>query len=74
MNLPTLYSRTSTGAIQIWTIIVEYDAYRTVHGQLNGRLQTTEWTICKPKNEGKVNATTADEQALKDAKTLWKKK
>jgi DNA ligase-1 len=74
MLLPTLYSRTSTGAVQNWTIEIQGDAYRTVFGQVDGKQQTTEFTYCKPKNEGKANATTAEEQALKEAKALWKKK
>ena len=74
MELPTLYSRTSTGAIQNWTIEVENDSYRTHFGQVDGKQQTTEWTLCKPKNEGKANATTGAEQALKEAQALWKKK
>jgi DNA ligase-1 len=74
MTLPTLYSRTSTGAVQQWTIEIEGDSYRTHFGQIDGKQQTTEPTLCKAKNEGKANATTAQEQALKDAKALWKKK
>lgn len=74
MTLPTLYSRTSTGAIQIWFIEIHEDSYRTHFGQVDGKQQTTEWTLCKPKNEGKANATTGAEQALKEAKALWKKK
>ena len=74
MTLPTLYSRTSTGAIQNWTIEVQDDAYRTHFGQVDGKQQITEFTVCKCKNEGKMNATTGAEQALKEAKALWKKK
>jgi hypothetical protein len=74
MTLPTLYSRTSTGAIQNWTIEIQDDAYCTHFGQVDGKQQTTAHTICRPKNEGKANATTGAEQALKEAKALWKKK
>lgn len=74
MTLPTLYSRTSTGAEQQWTIEVENDKYRTIHGQVGGKLVTSEWTECKPKNEGKANATTGAEQAFKEAQALYKKK
>lgn len=74
MTLPTLYSRTSTGAVQNWTIEIQDDAYRTHFGQVDGKQQVTEFTICKPKNEGKANATTGAEQALKEAQALWKKK
>ena len=74
MKLPTLYSRTSTGAVQQWTIEIDGDSYCTHFGQIDGKQQTTEPTLCKAKNEGKANATTAQEQALKDAKALWRKK
>jgi DNA ligase-1 len=74
MDLTTLYSRTSTGAVQRWTIEVEGNKYRTHFGQIDGKQQTTEWTICSPKNEGRANATTADVQAMREAVALWKKK
>lgn len=74
MLLPTLYSRTSTGAIQQWSIEVNGDSYRTIHGQVDGKWQMTEPTVCLPKNEGKKNATTGEDQALKEAKAAWKKK
>lgn len=74
MKLPTLFSRTANGSIQTWSIIIESNQYFTEYGLLNGQIQQTQPTICKPKNEGKANATTAEEQALKDAKALWKKK
>jgi ATP-dependent DNA ligase len=74
MTLPTLFARTSTGAVQQWTIQVEGSAYRTVHGQVDGKLQTTEWMICFPKNQNRSNATTAEEQALKEASSIWQKK
>jgi DNA ligase-1 len=73
-SLPTLYSRTSTGATHTWLIEVNDDAYRTIHGQLDGKLQTTEWTYCKGKNEGKANSTDNHQQALKEALALWTKK
>jgi DNA ligase-1 len=72
--LPTLFSRTSTGAIQEWTIEVSGDRYRTVYGQTDGKKIETEWTVAKPKNEGRANARTAEQQAQSEAKALWKKK
>lgn len=73
-TLPILYSRTNLGSIQTWQIIVEGDSYYTIHGQQDGKLQTTEKTVCKPKNEGKKNGTTGEQQALREADALWKKK
>lgn len=74
MQLPTLYSRTQTGAIQTWTVEIQGDSYRTIHGQLDGKLQTTEWTVCIVTNENRANQRTPEEQALFEAKATWKKK
>lgn len=74
MKLKWLYARTNTGAVQSWTIEIEKNKYRTHYGQVDGAIQTTEWTICEGKNTGKKNETSADEQALKEAKATWKKK
>lgn len=73
-RLPGLYARTNTGAVQTWIIEIFENKYRTHHGQLDGAIQTTEWTVCKGKNIGKANGTSNTDQALKDAKALWKKK
>lgn len=72
--LNKLYSRTSTGGIQTWWIEVLGNKYRTHYGQLNGSIQTTEWTKCKGKNTDKKNATTDSQQAIKEAKAVWDKK
>jgi hypothetical protein len=75
MKLPILFSRTNTDAVQTWTIEVEGNKYRTYYGQLNSdKIQITEWTICEGKNTGKKNATSAEDQALKEAGATWKKK
>jgi ATP-dependent DNA ligase len=74
MELQTLYARTNTGAVQQWTVEIEGGAYRTHHGQKDGKIQTTEFTYCHPKNLGKKNELTAEAQALKEAQAMWKKK
>jgi DNA ligase-1 len=74
MKLNRLYKRSTTGAVLFWDIEVDTNKHRTHSGQIDGVTTTTEWTICLPKNEGKLNATTADQQALKDAQSKWKKK
>lgn len=73
-KLPTLYSRTSTGAIQEWTIEIEGDSYRTHHGQTDGKIVTTEWYTAKPTNLSRANERNAEAQALFEAKSIWKKK
>lgn len=74
MTLPTLYKRTTTGAIQEWTIVVKGDAYHTISGQHNGKLVVSKPTICIGKNSGKKHATTGEEQAAKEARAKWKQK
>jgi DNA ligase-1 len=74
MKLPMLFARTNTGAIQTWTIEVDGNKYRTHYGQVDGAIQTTEWTLCEGKNTGKKNATSDEDQATKEAKATWKKK
>ncbi len=69
MNLPTLYKRTSTGALQCWTVRVVCDSYRTIYGQIPGTQTVSEWTVCVGK-QGRTNA----EQTLFEAEALWTKK
>lgn len=72
--LPTLYSRSSSGSIQEWTVEVNGDRYRTVAGQRGGNLTTSKWSVCIGKNSGRANVTSDDAQALAEAKAKWKKK
>lgn len=74
MQLPTLYSRTNTGAIQTWVVEIQGNKYRTIHGQLHGKLQTTIWVECDGKNIGRANETSPEEQALNEASSMWTKK
>lgn len=76
MKLPTLYSRTTKGAIQEWTIEVGdgLPFYRTIHGQKDGKLITSEWFTCEATNVGRANERSGHEQAIFIAESLWKKK
>jgi len=74
VSLPTLYKKTSTGAIQTWRIDVEGSTIIATYGQLDGRLQTTRDVITEGKNAGRSNATTPAEQAALEAKAQWEKK
>jgi DNA ligase-1 len=75
--MKTLYQKTNTGAIQEWSIAVvtenEYPTILTTWGQVNGAKQTTTDIIKSGKNEGKANATSALEQAQKEALARWVK-
>jgi len=71
--LPILYKKTSTGAIQQWRICVEDTTIVTVYGQVDGKLQTTTDQVKSGKSAGKKNATTPEQQALKEAQSRWEK-
>lgn len=74
IEYPMLYARSSTGAILEWEIIVEGNTFYTVTGQQGGQKVTSKPTVCQGKNPGKKNATTAEEQAVAEAQSKWKKK
>lgn len=74
MTLPTLFTRTNTAAAQQWNVTVEGNKYCTTFGQVDGKLQTTNWTECFETNGGRANQRNPQEQALFEAQALWKKK
>ena len=74
MKLPTLYKKTTIGKTQIWEIEVVGNKFRSISGQADGKVHINLWTICEGKNVGKKNATTGEEQALKEAEAKHKKK
>lgn len=78
MNLPTLYKKTSTGAIQFWEIFTNVASngaeIRTKYGQLGtDSPQYTVDLISKGKNVGKKNETTPEQQADAEAKAKHEK-
>ena len=73
MKLPRLYKPTKTGAIQICDISVSGAVVSTTFGQLDGKLQTSTDT-CSPKNTGRSNSTTAEQQAILEAQSKFAKK
>jgi DNA ligase 1 len=66
MALPTLYTKDKSGAVRQWQIEAVDGRVVTSHGLLGGT-QVTEARQCEPKNTGKRNATTAQQQAEKEA-------
>ncbi len=74
MKLNTLYKRAVNGKINEWTVEVNGACFRTISGYTDGIKTTSEWTCCEPKNQGKKNATTAEEQALAEATAMHRKR
>jgi DNA ligase 1 len=73
-TFPTIYKRTSTGAIQQWTIIANGGQYHTEEGVVNGTISVNSPHTCQAKNIGRANESTAEEQAETEAKSKWDKK
>jgi DNA ligase-1 len=74
MKFPTLFKKTSTGALQQWTIRAEGDSIVTEWGQVGGAIQTGMDIIKAGKNMGRSNETTAIQQAQAEAESQWQKK
>ena len=74
MELPTLYSRTATGAIQTWTAEVDGGRWRTTYGQTDGMMTTTQWYYAVPTNVGRANERDEAAQATFEANASWKKR
>ena len=72
--LPTLYKKTSTGATQFWSVLVDGDTIVTEYGQVGGAVQTSKDVIVAGKNVGKKNETSPAQQALAEAQSQWDKK
>ena len=75
MILPILYKRSNSKEhINQWQIEVEGSKFRTTTGFVGMKMFTGNWTVCSPKNVGKKNSTTAEEQALFEANALHTKR
>jgi ATP-dependent DNA ligase len=70
---PYLYKKASTGKIQQWAISTHGAEIKVSHGQVGGAIQIATETIKSGKNEGRVNATTIEEQAEAEAEAKWTK-
>lgn len=68
----TLYCVNKTGGVQQWSVWTEGDTVIVEHGKLDGKLQRKE-TVCTPKNQGRANETTPEQQAKLEAQSKWNK-
>ena len=69
-----LYKKNSKGKIQQWEIVTEGGTFYTIEGFVDGKLTTSEPTICEGKNVGKANETSPEEQAIREALSKVTKK
>lgn len=73
-TLGKLYKRGTKGEIRVWEVEIDGDKYRTIAGVFGGKLITSEWTTATPKNVGRSNELTAEQQAMEEAKAMFTKK
>jgi len=65
--MKTLYKIDTKGKTRQWSIEVLGDKYRTISGLIDGEKVTSAWTVATPKNVGKSNETTPEQQAKFEA-------
>src|SRR5438045_6701998 len=70
---PVLYSRASSGKVICWWIEQDGSKYRTLHGELDGAIIISEWTIAEPTNVGRANQRNAVQQATFEVDAKYKK-
>ncbi len=70
----TLYHIDGNQNVRVWWMEQRGDEYRAVSGVENGQLVTSEWKKAKAKNVGRVNATTAVQQATAEIESQYTKK
>tara|TARA_R110002020_G_scaffold148436_5_gene324281 strand:+ start:769 stop:2010 length:1242 start_codon:yes stop_codon:yes gene_type:complete len=70
-ELPTLYKKDTSNKIRQWSIITEGNKFWTEQGILDGKIVVNKPTVAYPKNIGKSNETSDEEQALVEAKAKW---
>ena len=73
-QFPLLFKYTNRGQPQQWQIFVNKDEFYTEEGIVGGVLTKSLPTKCFPKNAGKSNATTAEQQSIIEAKAKYQKK
>lgn len=71
---PVLYKYTSKGQIQSWQIFTTDTGFYTIEGIKDGKLTQSAITLVSPKNVGRANETTLQEQILLEAKAKHQKK
>jgi DNA ligase-1 len=74
MRLPKLFKRSVNGKTLEWEVEVNGACFRTISGYTDGVKTSSEWTCCEAKNTGKKNATTPEQQAMAEAKSMWTKR
>lgn len=74
-SYPEIYKRDTLGGVRVWRMqLGQLDGcgyHRTVSGLVDGKMVTSGWTKCEPKNVGRANATTSMEQAESEIESAY---
>jgi DNA ligase-1 len=70
----TLYTRDASGAVRFWRMEVDGSRYRSLSGVLGGAEVPTGWTTATPKNVGRSNETSAEQQAQLEVDAHYRNK
>ncbi|WJJ58468.1 DNA ligase [Klebsiella phage vB_KpnM_NDO71] len=68
----TLYALNKDGSFQCWKVFIVGNQVVVEFGKVGGKKQQ-KVTTCEPKNVGRSNETTAEQQALAEAVSKWEK-
>ncbi len=68
----TLYALNKDRTFSQWEVFTDGPNVIVEFGKMGGKIQT-KLTQCEPKNVGRANETTAEEQALAEAQSKWEK-
>lgn len=77
MKHRVIHKRTATGAIQQWQAEVHptyKNWFRTISGQVGGKLVESDWTVCEGTNVGRSNERTPEQQCAFEIDALYTKK
>ena len=70
----TIFKKSKTGAVVQWHQEIDGSKYRTVSGQIDGKLIVSEWKQAEGTNVGRANERTPEQQALFEMEADRKKK
>ncbi len=70
----TLYKVDTKGKHRIWRIEQDKNRFWTIAGLIDGEQVTSEPRVCKGKNIGRANETSAEEQATSEVQAKYEKK
>jgi len=72
-QLDKLYKLDNKGKLRVWWMEIDGDKIRNTSGLDDGEKVTSDWKLMQPKNEGRANATTPEQQAVLEAEAMYEK-